>query len=67
MEFKYEKCPVDANGEEKGKLFKKALDNALKQINDRGYGDKYLKSGKIIYKAAFAFLGRDDIELKVEI
>ena len=35
-------------------------------INDRGYHKKYLGSGKDIYKAVFAFIGRDDIELRVE-
>jgi len=66
MEFKYEKCPPDANDDEKNKLFETALDDAMKQINDRGYCDKYMGSGKAIHKAAFAFLGRDEIEMRVE-
>ena len=66
MEFKYEKCPPDANDDEKNKLFETALDDAMKQINDRGYCDKYKGGGKTIFKAAFAFLGRDEIEMRVE-
>jgi len=66
MEFKYVKCPRNANDDLRKKLFKTALDKAMKQINDRGYGDKYEGSGKTVIKAAFAFLGRDDIEMTVE-
>jgi len=66
MEFKYAKCAPDTNGDEKMKLFNIVLDGAMKQINDRGYCDRYVGSGKTVYKAAFAFLGRDDIELKAE-
>jgi len=65
MEFKYVNCPTGASVEEKKNLFNTALDNAMEQINDRGYGDKYKGSGKTIYKAAFAFLGRDEIEMRV--
>ena len=66
MEFKYINCPKDANDGDKRKLFDAALTDAMNQINDRGYGDKYKGSGKAIYKAAFAFLGRDEIELRIE-
>jgi len=66
MEFKYVKCPKGAGDDEKRKLFDDALDKAIEQINDKGYGDKYKGSGKTIYKAAFAFLGRDEIEFRVE-
>ena len=65
MEFKYEKCPRDANEEMKRKLFNAALNNAMIQINNKRYGDRYIGSGKKLYKAAFAFLGRDDIEMIV--
>ena len=44
-------------------LFKKALEGGMRQIESRGYAKKYVGSGKRIYKAAFAFLGRDDIEM----
>jgi len=67
MEFKYEKCPLDASDDEKKKLFEAALDGAMKQINDRGYCDKYKGGGKTVYTAAFAFLGRDEIEMRAEI
>ena len=66
MEFKYVQCAPDAPAEEKGRLFKKALDEGVKQIADKGYADKYIGGGKEIIVAAFAFLGRDDIEMAVE-
>ena len=66
MEFKYKKCRQDAGEDEKKNLSDSVLFDALKQINDRGYCDKYKGSGKTIFKAAFAFLGRDDIEMRVE-
>ena len=65
MEFKYKKSSSDASAEEKQKLFVEALDEAMKQINDKEYAAKYIGSGKTIYKAAFAFLGRGDIEMRV--
>jgi Holliday junction resolvasome RuvABC endonuclease subunit len=66
MEFKYVRCQPDASGEDKRKLFDKALDGAMEQIRDKGYAAKYIGCGKAIYKAAFAFLGRDEIEMRVE-
>ena len=66
MEFKYKKCPPDADDDVKQKLFDKALDEAMGQINDREYAAKYQGSGKTVYKAAFAFLGRGDISLRVQ-
>jgi len=65
MEFKYARCPQDASEEEKQKLSYAALDEAMKQIEDRGYSEKYQGSGKAVYQAAFAFLGRGDIEMRV--
>jgi len=67
IEFKYERSEPDATTEQKQKLFEKALDDGMKQIKDRGYADKYLESGKTIYHAAFAFLGRDEIEMRSEV
>ena len=64
MEFKYEHCAKDALPEEKRRLFDKALGEGMEQIKGRGYAGKYSGSGKTIYQAAFAFLGRDDIEMK---
>ena len=66
MEFKHQSCPPETSGEEKQKLFDKALNEGIKQINEKGYHKRYTGSSKPIYKAAFAFLGRDDIEMKVE-
>ena len=48
-------------------LFEEALAEGLEQIKGRGYYKKYLGSGKTVYQAAFAFLGRDDIDMKMEI
>ena len=66
MEFKYEHCDKDAPPEEKRNLFDKALGDGMKQIKDRGYADKFAGSGKDVILAAFAFLGSDDIEMKIE-
>ena len=65
MEFKYKKCPPGASDEEKRELFGRALDEALSQIKARGYGAKYQGRGKTVYQAAFAFLGRDSIEMAI--
>ena len=46
-------------------LFDTALEEALAQIKDKGYAAKYIGSGKTILHAAFAFLGRDDIEMRM--
>ena len=67
IEFKYMDCPHDAPPEVKQELFEKALVEGIKQIADRGYDKKYAQSGKTIYHAAFAFLGRDDIEMRVAV
>ena len=67
MEFKYENCAPDADAKEKHALFDKALENGMNQIKNRGYQNKYAGGGKVVYLAAFAFLGRDDIEMEVEI
>ena len=66
MEFKYEKCPSGVNRDEKAALFDTALTSAIEQINNKGYGDRFKGSGKSIYKTAFAFLGRDEIEMRME-
>ena len=63
MEFKYMDCPLDTAPSDKQKLFEQALESGMQQIESRGYAKKYAGSGKIIHKAAFAFLGRDDIEM----
>ena len=67
MEFKYRDCPPEATAEDKAALFQEALEEGINQIKDRGYSKKYSASGKKIYHAAFAFLGRDNIEMMVEI
>ena len=66
MEFKYHDCEPGAAQEEKRKLFDAALDEGMQQIKTMGYADKFIGCGKTIYQAAFAFLGRDDIEMRAE-
>jgi len=66
MEFKYADCAPDASPEEKQKLFEKELEDGINQIERRGYAKKYIGSGKEIIIAAFAFLGRDNIEMRCE-
>ena len=67
MEFKYKRCPPDAKQETKRELSEKALKAGMDQIKDWGYSKEYQGSGKTIYQAAFAFLGRDDIEMKLTV
>jgi hypothetical protein len=67
MEFKYESCSQDASAETKQELFKRALDEGRQQMKDWGYCDKYSGNGKTIYQAAFAFLGRNEIEMSMEV
>ena len=64
FEFKYENCPKDADETKKREIAGKALELGMKQITDRGYSDKYTGTKKTIYQAAFAFLGRDNIEMQ---
>ena len=64
IEFKYVECPADAAAEARQALMIKALDAGVKQINDRGYAKRYEGCGKTVHKAAFAFLGRDDIGMR---
>ena len=64
IEFKYKKYPPEASDEAKRTLYESALDEAMAQINEKDYAAKYAGSGKTIYKAAFAFLGGDDIEMR---
>ena len=66
IEFKFVKCDKNASDGEKAKLVDKALKEGMNQIDGRGYHKKYIGSGKTIYKATFAFLGRDNIEMRVE-
>jgi len=66
MEFKYKDCAPEASSEYKEKLFKMALTEGINQIKDRDYAGKFAGSGKTIYQAAFAFLGRDDIKMQAE-
>ena len=63
FEFKYENCPKDADESEKRVIFDKVLELGMKQITDKGYAKKYMGSTKTIYQAAFAFLGRDNVDM----
>ena len=66
IEFKFSSCPDGAGDEEKARLFEAALSEGMGQIHARGYHKKYAGSGKTVYLAAFAFLGRDEIEMRSE-
>ena len=66
FEFIYIYCADDVESSEKQKITKKTLDEGIGQIKSRGYANKYIGQGKKIYLAAFAFLGRDDINMRIE-
>ena len=66
IEFKYKDCKPDIVLEAKQKLFESVLEEGMIQIKNNGYYKKYTGSGKTVYLAAFAFLGRDDIEMQME-
>jgi len=65
MEFKCVGCPEGASEEKEQELSSAALAEAMVQIDSRGYSAKYQGSGKTMYQAAFAFLGRSEIEMRV--
>ena len=67
IEFMYRDCSPEATPEAKAKLFQEALDEGINQIKNMGYSKKYSASDKKVYHVAFAFLGRDDIEMTVEV
>ena len=64
FEFKYVACPPNAFKITKRRLSSKALKQGMKQISDRGYANRYRGSGKTTYLVAFAFLGRDNVEME---
>jgi hypothetical protein len=66
MEFKYRECAPEATAEQKKQLFDDTLSDAMKQIDDMGYADRYISGGKTVHMAAFAFLGRDNIEMRTQ-
>jgi len=66
MEFKYVKAEQDTSPEAKKDSFEKALSEGMAQMQERGYVKKYTEPGKQVIMAAFAFLGRDDIEMQVD-
>ena len=67
FEFKYVNCPPGTDEDTRKNLSDKALEVGMKQIKDRGYADKHAGSGKTVYQAAFAFLGRDSVEMQTKI
>ena len=66
IEFKYNDCAPDATIDDKRVLFDILLDRAMAQIKDKGYAKRFAGSDKTVYQAAFAFLGRDDIDMRME-
>jgi len=67
MEFKYNDCAPGTTPEAKQRIFGNMLESGLSQIKEKGYSRKYEGSSKKVYHAAFAFLGRDDIEMRSEL
>ena len=65
IEFKYIQSPPEASEADIAALSDAALSDSMKQIEDRGYCEKYIGSGKAVYQVAFAFLGRERIEMAV--
>ena len=59
----FEDTPPDAAEDIRKDITDKALELGMKQIDDRGYAEQYIGSGKTIYKAAFVFFGRDNVEM----
>ena len=66
IEFKYAECPINTSEETKRAIVNKTLADGIEQINKKGYANKYQAGGKTIIKAAFVFLGRDEIEMTIE-
>ena len=66
FEFKYKHCPPDADEDKKRKLSAKALEIGMKQLKEKGYADKFVGSGKTVYQAVFAFLGRSNVEMLID-
>ena len=67
MELKYRDCSRVVEEAKKNEIAEAALDEAMAQINFKGYHTKYVNSKKEVYKVAFAFLGRDEITMRVEL
>jgi hypothetical protein len=67
MEFKYIGGAGAMPEGEKETLFQKALDEGMEQIKGRSYHEKYVGGAKTVYLAVFAFLGRDEVEMRWEV
>ena len=67
IEFKYKGGAQNASPDEKRKLLAAACEEGMQQIKGKKYASKYIGGNKSVYLAAFAFLGRDEIDMKVEL
>ena len=67
FEFKYHELEKNISDDKKHNIIHKNLDDGIDQIKNREYYSKYLYRDKTIILSALLFLGRDDIEMKVEI
>ena len=68
LEFKYVNYLKQRSGSaEKKNILSSALAEGMDQIKAKGYANKFVGGGKTIYLAVFAFLGRDDINMAVEV
>jgi hypothetical protein len=65
IEMKYVKSPKDAGDEDKARLLDAAVEDALRQIDDRGYADAYTDSGKTVRKLGIAVTARRDVRARI--
>ena len=67
IEFKYRDCEMHTPIDIKKKLFDEMLKEGFNQIKAKNYETRYICGGKTIFRVVLAFLGRDDIEMSVEV
>ena len=67
IEFKYKDCGLDEPAEEKQRLSTLALNEAMAQIKEKGYAEKYSGKGKTVHQVALACIGRSNIEMRTEL
>ena len=65
FELKYIDTPIDACEDSKTKQIDNTLDDALEQIESKGYINKFINTDKDITCVALVFFDRDDIEMRL--
>jgi len=70
IEFKYRKAPDGATGvnhvSNLDDMMEQDIVNALAQVDDRGYADRYSGAGREVYKVAIAVSGRGKVRVRSE-